>query len=110
MPGLPRLAALSSSHGREAAGTISGHSHRYSSSAVMGRVFHMARLAVEAEGPEEPAFSCRTVFSAGLWVLQGLLFDNVSCIVVDVFLLDAAWNKLSESGCIVFSFLTFVLG
>ena len=54
--------------------------------------------------------SRRTVFSAGLWVLQGLLFDNVSCIVVDVFLLDAAWNKLSESGCIVFSFLTFVLG
>ena len=70
----------------------------------------MARLAVEAEGPEEPTFSRRTVFSAGLWVLQGLLFDNVSCVVVDVFLLDAAWNKLSESGCIVFLFLTFVLG
>ena len=54
---LAKVAFLSSSHFRKATGTVSRHSHSDSSSAIMGRVFHMARLAVEAEGPKEATFS-----------------------------------------------------
>ena len=54
---LAKVPILSSSHGGKATGTISRDSVHDSSSAVMGRVFHMARLAVEAEGPKEATFS-----------------------------------------------------
>ena len=54
---LAKVAFLRSSHFRKATGTVSRHSHSDSSSAIMGRVFHMAGLAVEAEGPKEATFS-----------------------------------------------------